>query len=417
MTESDSRESHHHRSALAEPLFLRYFPSSCFSTVGSWLIRFLLGWSAWEITHSALWVGVVAGAMLFPTFLLSPVFGIISDRIHPRNGLVVTVSMHGLVAGLAGLAYLFDWFGLPWLIFIAAFLGAVSSAHTPIRLALLPRLVTREALPSAIGYSAIIFNTSRILGPALGAWLIAHASMPMAFFVAVLLFAFSLALLLTVQNIQQIERREKVPLTQELIAGFVYVKSHRGIRLIFSLTLINGLLGRTVIELLPALSGQLLNGDSSTLATLTASAGVGSIIGGLIVSRQSGREQRLFNLIMGSLLAGALTILLVRWLHGLTALCAVVMFISMITTMVGTCSQALAQLLVAEEYRGRVLSLWAVLAMGGPAIGTLVMGALADILGFPAVLPVFAIVAITGVIILFRRRGRLTVLMSPKRHC
>ena len=80
-----------HRSAWGELQYRRFFPASCFATLGSWLIRFLFGWSAWELTHSAFWVGMVAGAMLLPTFLFSPLFGIVSDRINPRNGLVVTV--------------------------------------------------------------------------------------------------------------------------------------------------------------------------------------------------------------------------------------------------------------------------------------------------------------------------------------
>ena len=111
---------------------------------------------------------------------------------------------------------------------------------------------------------------------------------------------------------------------------------------------------------------------------------------------------------MGSLLAGAITLLSIHWAQGLVALCVVVTCIGMITTIVGTSSQALAQLLVAEDYRGRVLSLWAVLAMGAPAIGALLMGALADILGFQVVLSMFALLAIPAVIVLFRRRSWLT---------
>ena len=404
MTRIETRLSDSHRSAFAEPLFRRYFPSSCCSTLGSWMIRFLFGWSAWELTHSAFWVGVVAGAMLFPTFLLSPIFGIVSDRINPRNGLLFTVAMHGAVAGVAGTVSLLDRFGLPWLVFLAAALGAVTAAHTPIRLALIPRLVSREALPSAIGYSAIVFNTSRILGPAAGAWLIAHTSLPAAYLIAVLFCTLSLMLLLTVRDIRQVEQRRPASMLRELGAGFSYVVRHRGIRLVFTFTLINGLLGRTIIELLPALSGQMLHGDSRTLATLTASAGVGSIIGGFIISRQSGSEERLLNLVMTALLLGAVSLLGVRWLHGLPSISGLVMLTSMITTMVGTSSQALAQLLVAEEFRGRVLSIWAVLAMGAPAIGTLLMGAMADMVGFPAVLAIFATLAIAGVFTLYRRR-------------
>ncbi len=407
MITSDSFESQNHRSALAEPRFLRYFISSCFSTVGIWLIRFLLGWIAWETTHSALWVGVVAGALMFPSIILSPIFGIISDRINPRNGLLVTVSTHVLLACIAGVTYLLEWYSLPWLICLTIVFGIVASAHTPIRLSLVPRLVWREALPSAIGYSAITFNTSRILGPAIGTGIITSASVAVAFFAAMILFVVALGFLLTVKNVNAMERKKKSRLSQELIAGLVYVKQHRGIRLVLSFTLINGLLGRTVIELLPALSGQLLNGDSNTLAILTGGAGAGSILGSLVVSRQQGNEPRLLNMVMGSLLLGVLLLFTVRWLDGLAALGALIACLSMVTTIVGTCSQALAQLLVIDEYRGRVMSLWAVLALGTPALGTLGMGLLVDFLGFPNVLTIFALLAIPAIVFLLRRKDWL----------
>jgi MFS family permease len=401
---ADSSARH---SAFAEPLFRRYFPSSCLSTLGSWTLRFLLGWSAWELTGSALWVGIVAGLMLAPTFLLSPLFGVLADHINPRNGIVATLTMHGVVAAAAAVASVTGVFSVPWLLFLAACLGAATSAHTPIRLALIPRLVGRGALPSAIGFSAMTFNSSRILGPALGAWLIAAFSTGTAYLVSTLLFAGAIPVLLSVRGVTPPPPREPASIASQLRAGLRYARDHRGIRLIFGFTLVNGLLGRTVIEILPALSGKLLAGDAGTLATLTASAGGGSIIGGLVVSRQTGQESRLLGLVAASLTAGALLLLAMRWLPGLAAFSIAIMLLSMITTMAGTGSQALAQLTVAEDFRGRVLSLWTVLAMGAPSLGALAMGALADRVGFPPVLAGFAAVALLALGLLWARRGAL----------
>lgn len=392
-----------HRSAWAEPQYRRFFPASCFATLGSWLIRFLFGWSAWELTHSAFWVGVVAGAMLLPTFLLSPLFGIVSDRINPRNGLVVTVLAHGAVAALAGIAEALGLLGLPALTGLAILLGAATSAHTPIRLALVPRLVRRQALPSAIGYSAMIFNSSRIIGPAIGAWLVATFSEQAAFFVATGLCIVAMPFLLGIEGITRGTQGESTGFFRELKAGVAYVAAHRAIKLVLGLTLLNGLLGRTLLELLPAFSGQLLNGTPETLATLSATAGAGSILGGLIVSRQGGEQSRLLGLVLRCLGAAAICLFAVQWLDGLLAFGVLVFALSMITTMAGTSSQALAQLMVDEAYRGRVLSLWTVLAMGAPAIGAILVGALAQVWGFPLV---SAATAIAALAILWMFRGR-----------
>ena len=371
------------------------------------MVRFLLGWSAWELTHSALWVGIVAGLMLFPAIVLSPVFGIITDRINPRNGLMITLALQALIACAAGTAVLLDGYSLPWLLALAALIGCVMAAHTPIRLALIPLLVPREALASAVGFSAIVFNVSRILGPAIAAWLTAQTSVSTAFFVAMTLLVATQPFLITVTGLPLKTNHDTTSLSAQFKAGLAYTRRHPGIRLVFGYTLVNALLGRTVIELLPALSGQLLRGDATTLATLTATAGVGSIAGGILMSRQGSDENRILTLLTLCLTVGAIALVPVLWLDGLTSLCAIIMCLSLVTTMVGTGSQVLTQLMVADDYRGRVLSLWTVLALGAPAAGVVVMGGLADTLGFATVLPGFSLVSIAVVSLLYRKRGNL----------
>ena len=91
----------------------------------------------------------------------------------------------------------------------------------------------------------------------------------------------------------------------------------------------------------------------------------------------------------------------------------VVGLISLIATVAGTTSQALAQLLVDDEYRGRVMSLWTMLAMGAPAAGALLMGIMADLFSFAVVLPGFALACALALLLLYRRqRGQVTTPQS-----
>lgn len=384
-------------SAFAQPLFRRYFAAACLSTLGTWITRFLLGWSAWELTHAALWVGIASALMLLPTFVLSPLFGVISDRISPRDGMLVTLSGQALLAALAALAMFAQWFSLGWLLGLALAVGAVTAAHHPLRLALIPRLVPRDALPGAIGISAILFNLSRILGPAAAGWLLAHADATLAFAVSALLFTGAVAALLLVRGITVVHHAGDAPMLEQLRAGLRFARTEPAIRLVLLFTLVNGLLGRTVIELLPAVAGKLLDGSPHTLAVLTGSAGAGSIVGGLLLTRHRGEAEMLTPMVLGSLFGAALVLLPVPWATSLWALAAVVLLLSLATTMAGTGSQALAQLTVTDEYRGRVLSLWTVVTMGAPALGGFAMGALADALGFVPVLVAAALLAMLAV--------------------
>lgn len=333
--------------------------------------------------------------MLLPTFLLSPLFGITADRINPRNGLLITVGLQGVLAAAAGVTAALDGLGLSALLALALAFGAVTSAHTPIRLAFLPRLVERDALPSAIGFSAIVFNSSRIIGPAVGAALLGVSSLAVTFAAGALSCFLATALLTRVGGTgREPASISRAPIGEQLRAGLRYVVEAPTVRLVFLLTLTSGLLGRTAIELLPAVSGQLLDGTSATLAKLTAAAGAGSILGGLIVSRQSGRLRRLFQLVIVGLGVAALTLLTAALWQDVATTAAAVAVISLATTMIGTGCQALVQLSIDEALRGRVMSLWAVVAMGAPAIGALIVGSAADIAGFPSAFAAAALAAL-----------------------
>ena len=365
----------------------------------------MLGWSAWSLTESALWVGLVSAAMLLPTFALSPAFGVIADRINLCTGLLCTTLGQALVGLLAGAAFLTGWLSIEWLLVLSTVKGMVTAAHQPMRLSMMPRLIDRSLLPSGIGLSAMMFNSSRILGPAAGAWLLALTSTGWVFVASALLFAMAAGLLLRLPVLAPRGSRIKTSIAQDLGAGLVFAANDPAIRLILFLAFLNGIHGRALIELMPALVGQLLDGGANTLAFLTALAGLGSIVGGLVMSQQRGSERRLLRLVYLALLLGSSVLLPILVFNQLLAISIIIFFLSLCMTVTGTGCQALAQLVVVDEYRGRVLSLWTVIAMGAPAIGAFFMGALADGYGFAPVLVGFSLVIIV-----------VTFLLTPHRR-
>jgi len=370
----------------------------------------MIGWSAWNLTESAFWVGTVSALLLVPTFVLSPLFGVLSDRIDTRNGIVTTALCNFVIAVAITLLFALERLGIePLLLFALAF-GSVTAAHQPMRLALMPRILSRHLLPSGIGYSAIVFNTSRIIGPALAAGLLTVSSPFWVFSLATALFVTTALLLLRLPHAPAAERKQPASLLTDLRAGFGFIAATPMIRLILAMTLVNGLLARSVTELLPALSGHLAGGTPSALATLTASAGVGSILGGWVTSRQSGNPAGISSLVYLALGCSALVLLPVMTLHGLSAIAPIILLSSLFMTVIGTGSQALVQLTVDDAYRGRVLSIWSMVSLGAPSIGAFCMGAVAERLGFGWTLMVFSLTALLLTFLLWRRRFWFRVL-------
>ena len=411
---SDCRETRQvHRSALSDPRFRGYYPASWFSSLGAWLLRFLLGWSAWDLTHSATWVGIVGALMLAPALLLSPWFGILSDRVNPREGLRLSMVIHSAITLTGTLATWLGWYDRSALLALAATLGVATSLHSPMRLALVPLLVTREALPSAVGYSAMSFNIARMVGPALGAALVAQVNVSAAWLTAMLMFMVSFWGLSRLTIERDAPAAPSTSFVNQLVAGFRHLLGRSDLRLLLALTALNGLLGRTIIELLPALSGQVLQGGSAELAVLVAMAGLGSVLGGLLVSRQAADLARLMVLVCAAIALAALALIGLQWFAGLAGLALWVSVLSVVTTVAGTGSQTLIQLTASAEYRGRVMSVWTMLAMGAPALGAAVLGAGVDGFGFSRVAVWTGGVGIVLVIALYARRSRVLAGSSP----
>ena len=411
---SDCRETRQvHRSALSDPRFRGYYPASWFSSLGAWLLRFLLGWSAWDLTHSATWVGIVGALMLAPALLLSPWFGILSDRVNPREGLRLSMAIHSAITLTGTLMTWLGWYDRAALVALAATLGVATSLHSPMRLALVPLLVTREALPSAVGYSAMSFNIARMVGPALGAALVAQVNVSAAWLVAMLMFMGSFWGLSRLTIEQDSPAAPSTSFVDQLIAGFRHLLDRSDLRLLLALTALNGLLGRTIIELLPALSGQVLQGGSAELAVLVAMAGLGSVLGGLLVSRQAADLARLMMLVCAAIMLAGLALISLQWFAGLVGLALWVSILSVVTTVAGTGSQTLIQLTASAEYRGRVMSVWTMLAMGAPALGAALLGAGVDGFGFSHVAVWTGGVGVVLVISLYARRSRVLVGSDP----
>lgn len=395
-------------SALNEPRFRRYYPASWCSGLGSWMLRFLLGWNAWELTQSALWVGIVSALMLAPALILSPYFGVQSDRINPRHGLMWSMLIHGAIALSGALASYLGILNVVVLLILATALGSVSAMHSPMRLALVPMLVPREALPSAVGLTAMSFNIARILGPAICAAVIARAGAAWAWMIPVFIFATSGLILNSLGGVGARQKRTHGSVNSEFIDGLRYALSMAPLVTILALTLVNGFLGRSFIELLPAVSGRLIDGGPGELAWLTAAAGSGAVLGGLIMSRMKADVRYLFNLSLAAMFFAACLLSNLVWVAQLPSLFILVGLLSLSTTLAGTACQTLAQLIIDPQYHGRVMSLWSMTMMAAPALGAATHGAVAEWLGFVVAFALAAVVGVLGLAGLHARRLGMT---------
>jgi MFS family permease len=397
-------------SALKQTEFRQYFIASWFSTLAVWMGRFMFGLLIWQKTESFFWVGIISAALLLPTLIITPIFGVVSDRIDLRKGMLVWLSSQAFISFVTFVLYWIHEPSLVVLLVIAFVFGCVASAGSPLRLSLIPRLVPKDVLPNAVGLGAMIFNLSRVLSPAMAAVLLTIIAPEYIFFISGLLFSAAVLFNSKLSPLPPEKRETKQGKLDDLIKGFSFAYRSEFIFLMLLMTLINSQVGRALLELLPALSGTFTEGQPEDLALLTACSGAGSIFGALFISRQNGDKQRLMRLIMFAMMGTALAIVPILFTPPIVILSSLVCLISLLMTVVGAGSQILIQLSTHDGIRGRVMSIWIMIALGGPAVGAFLMGSVAEFIGFNLMLVIMLSLASFGAIWLGYKRK--TVLLE-----
>ena len=360
-------------SALRNRNFRIYLSGSTVSLHGLWIYRVALGWYAWQLTGSELWVGIVAFTQFAPAVIFGPLFGVLADRFDRRKAsiLINTTSVFNMLV-LSSLTFL-GQVDIRVLAATSLVQGVLDGAHTPVRMTLVPSIVSRAQLHSAIASNSIAFNVSRFVGPAIAGFIIATWGVGTAFAVnGVTYLAIVAAVMLIQLNPRTRRTTQPGDVWSELLDGVRYVLGHQTIRSLLITVAVASVFGRGALEMLPAFADKVFNGGASALAILTSAVGAGSIMTGLVLSRSSAWLNR--KVVRIAVIAAGLLIVIFGASDHFWLAVPIITLLGVILSLVGVGSQILIQSHVDEAVRGRVSSLWGMIAFGGTAIGSLIVG-------------------------------------------
>ena len=158
-----------------------YATGNGISLVGWWLQRVAVGWLAWTLTHSGTWLGLVSLADFLPVLFLSPLAGVLADRADRVAILRVTQLTGCAQATLLAILVWTDAITVELLFALVMLLGIASGLAQPARLALIPSLVDRASLATALAINSVLFNSARFIGPAIAGIIIARVGIAAAF--------------------------------------------------------------------------------------------------------------------------------------------------------------------------------------------------------------------------------------------
>jgi len=397
-------------STLREPCYGRYVLANFSSLVGTWVQRVAVGWLTWDLTGSGAWLGIVAVADLCPAVIVGPFAGALADRVN-RLRIMRGAQLLAMLQAIAlSLCSILDWMTIELLVVFVALNGLIVGVNQPNRLALVPKLVSRGRLATALAVNSIAFNLARFVGPAVAGWALVTGGPALAFALNALSFLYFFAVLGTLPSPLG-EPGALGPVERSFLAavgeGLRFAARDEVIGPVLLLVALLGLGVRPYVELLPGFADQVFAKGVGGLAGLASGVGIGAVVGGLAVAGRSSPRALLRGVMIPPALASLFVLLFaMSQNYPMALICAALAgtFIS-----IGSISaQTLVQLTVAEHLRGRVLSLYGLVFKSAPAVGALAIGILADFLGLGIPLALCALFAGLAILLVWRQWPRLT---------
>jgi MFS family permease len=359
--------------------FRIYFSGQLISMAGTRMQQVAMGWLAYELSGSALVLGLLGFASQAPILLFSLMGGVWSDRTDRRLLLLWTQSLSLIQAMVLAVLTWQGWITPPMLLFLAFLLGCINALDLPTRQSLLVHLVDdRSQLPNAIALNSMLVNLSRFVGPALAGFIIGWAGEATCFF----LNAFSyLAVLLALLALEARTGGDASLRTlHSLKEGLKYTIGHADIRLFLMLVAAVSFLLTPYVVMMPLFAKTEYGGDADTLGLLVSSAGAGSLLAAFMLGTRPSIDGLARRVSLMAPIGGAVLVLFgLNEVLMLAYPLLMVLGFAVVHTAAGT--NTLLQYWARDDVRGRVMSAFTFSFLGIAPLGSLAAGSLAQEIG------------------------------------
>jgi MFS family permease len=345
----------------------------------------------WQISllvpdHKGLALGLVGLVRVVPIIVLSLVSGVVADVIDRRKVMLMTQSGMAILAAVLA-AITLGGLHSAWPIYLLTALSAgIGTFDSPARQSLIPTLVPREHFPNAISLNTLMFQFAAVLGPALGGIALGWFGVGWVYAFNALSFVAVIVGLIMMRDIP-----ERPAVTAEARPQISLGSAVEGLRFVFANPLIRSTMVldffatffSSATALLPIFAQDILHVGAQGYGWLYAAPSVGAVVAGIGMLRVADRiERRGWVLLSAVLVYGLATVLFgVSRLFWLTFLCLAMTGAADTVSMV--LRNVVRQLATPDELRGRMTSVNMIFFMGGPQLGELEAGVVANAFGAP----------------------------------
>jgi MFS family permease len=385
--------------------FRRYIVGSAISDTGTWMQVMAQAWVMSTLTNKAILLGMVNFAAGIPTLALTMIGGSVADRFDKRKILIVAQVVQIVLAMILGWLVMGGQIQIWHVMVMAALLGICIAFEMPAINALVPELVKRDEIATAIALDRSVFHGSRLVGTSIAGWMVSQWGAATAFFANAFSFIALIIALLSIPPRKEGTKEEEEQRRSGIMDGFRYVKSDRVMISMIALIALTTIFVFPVISvMLPLYVRNVLQLGPGEMGMLMAISGTGSLAGalGLLSIAPVNR----FRFMTGNAIAVAAALFSMSQSHSfwLTAISMGLLAIGL------SMNFGLANTIVQERapgpLRGRISAVFGLSFFGLMPIAGLVIPGVSDLIGMRTALGVASVAFGIGAFLVLNAAGR-----------
>jgi len=369
--------------ALSNRDYRLFFFGQGASLIGTWMQSIAASWLMYRLTGSTMMLGLAGFLGQIPIFFISPVAGVLGDRIS-RHRILLAVQIMSMIQAFAFAVVTLTGVVQIWhILALSCILGIINAFEMPVRQAFVIEMIKDKSdLPNAIALNSSIFNASRLLGPAVAGIIVAAAGEGICFLINGISYIAVIAAYVSM-NVSPVKMKKTGQnLLTDMKEGVSYAAGHVPIRALLALIASVSLFGMSFPVMLPEFAGKVFGGGSHTFGILVSASGGGAFLATVFLAmRKSIQGQgRVMNIAVYTLSAGLMSFSFSKIIFISIPLLVIIGF-SMIVV-IASCNMVL-QAVVEEDKRGRVMSFYVMAFTGAAPVGSLLAGAISSKAGVP----------------------------------
>ena len=351
------------------------------SLIGTWMQAMAQGWLALELSNSAFLVALVATAQSLPVLLFSLHAGVLVDRTDKLRLVKIAQTLLGIEAAAL---WWFNWSGhitIAWLLALATMNGLITAFEVPARQSLVIELVGRDDLPGAIALNSSGFNLARIIGPSIGAVIIAKLGISWCFGVNAASYIAVLVGLFMIRLPEWMPTEHLASPIEGIREGVRYMRDTPAISALMKLVTVFSVLGVPYLTLMPVVARDQLGLDAGGYGALLACVGIGGLTGALSLAAIGDRFPR-SRLLLVAAFSYSLVLLAFALVRTAALAYPILFFVGFTMILNNALANSTLQHLVPNALRGRLMAAYSFVVVGlSQVLGSLVAGSVAHAIG------------------------------------